>query len=94
MTHRQFAAWIAWLSEQWEQPSRTDNYLMQIAAEIRRGNVKKPRSVKIEHMRLRFKSSSRKPKLTREQATALSKAKWLAVVGKPARREQRDGSSG
>lgn len=32
MTHRQFMAWQWWLAEQWNQPDRSDHYLMQLAA--------------------------------------------------------------
>jgi hypothetical protein len=34
MTHRQFAAWQWWLLEQWNQPSRSDHYAMQVAAVV------------------------------------------------------------
>lgn len=34
MTHRQFEAWREWLFEEWNKPSRTDHYLMQITAEV------------------------------------------------------------
>lgn len=35
-TERQLSAWIYWLDEQWDRPSRSDWYLMQITCEIRR----------------------------------------------------------
>ncbi len=34
MTHRQFLVWQAWLEEEWENPSRTDFYLMQLEATL------------------------------------------------------------
>lgn len=82
MTHRQFAAWQAWLAEQWNVPSRTDNYLISIAAEIRRGNVKDPARVKFEHLKLKFtlKGEGEKP-ITREQAAAWAKARWVGMLG-------------
>lgn len=41
MTHRQFVAWQDWLGRQWNEPTRSDHYLMQIAAEVRRVNLAK-----------------------------------------------------
>ena len=82
MTRRQFLAWRAWLDSQWNRPSRTDNYVMQVAAEIRRGHVKRPRSVKHEHFELQFKVSGKKPRHEQlpEQKAALSKGKWLGMM--------------
>lgn len=37
MTDRQFRAWCKWLDMQWDRPSRTDHYLMQIAAALCEG---------------------------------------------------------
>ena len=31
LTHRQFEAWRAWLQSEWNEPSRTDHYLMMLA---------------------------------------------------------------
>ena len=81
---------------QWDRPNRTDNYLMAVAAEIRRGNVKRPKSVKHQHMRLKFSSqaagesktgeSKTGAGLTREQATAVSQARWLNRMTLPVTR--------
>lgn len=31
LTHRQYETWQAWLEQQWNEPSRTDHYLMSVA---------------------------------------------------------------
>lgn len=65
-THRDLLVWIIWMDKQLNAPDRTAYYLMQIAAEIRRANVKNPSKVKIEDMRLKFdmfKKCSKIPKL-------------------------------
>lgn len=80
LTHRQYLAWLAWDREQMNYPDLTQMYLMQIAAEIRRGNVKSPRSVQIEHMRLKFKAERDKKQ---PSTPKLSKAAWCAAVGIP-----------
>lgn len=76
-THREYLAWMDWLNEEWERPSRSDNYLMQIAAEVRRVLSKKPNSIKLRDFLLKFKKQ--KPKeLTLEEATKQSKRRWLS----------------
>ena len=82
MTHREFLMWLWFFEDDLENPSKTEQYLMQIAAEIRAGNVKNPRSVKMKDFHLRFK----KPKpeqlsTTREQQAGLSKAMWRSRLG-------------
>jgi hypothetical protein len=88
MTHRQFGAWQAWLRRQWNEPTRTDDYLAQIACEVRRGWVKKPQSVRLQHFRLRYEGAPAAD--GRHAAAEASKQVWLgrfAVLGKEVRRE-------
>lgn len=33
-SHREYLVWMAWLDRQWDRPSRTDNYLMQVAYQV------------------------------------------------------------
>lgn len=85
MTARQFRAWQAWLALEMESPSRTDHYLMQVAAEVRRGQVKNPRQVKLNDFRLRFVAPQdrglRATGMSDEQALAAEKAMWFSAVG-------------
>jgi hypothetical protein len=83
MTHRQYAAWCRWRGQEWNRPSRTDSYLMQIACEVRRVLSKNPNGVKIKHFELKF-GTGEKPQdggLTKEQATEASKSLWLSRMG-------------
>lgn len=82
-TEKEMRVTLAWLEMQWDRPNRTDWYLMQIAAEVRRGLVKKPNSVKTENMRIRFVLSSKRstPALTPGQQMLASKQCWLGAVG-------------
>ena len=75
ITHRQFMVWRAWLDLQWDNPSRSDMYAMQIATEVRRGYVKSPKAVKFMDMKLKFSKDTGKTKTTN------SKAIWMAAVG-------------
>jgi hypothetical protein len=85
MTHRQYLAWQAWLDEEWERPNRTDQYLMQVALEVVRGRMKNPRKAELQNFRLTFKGKKtlKRPKLTKEQVTIYSKARWLGMMTKP-----------
>jgi hypothetical protein len=82
ITHRQFAAWCAWEEMELDNPSRTDVYLMQVACEVRRAAVKNPGRVKLKDFLLKFGTDG-KPKLTKEQAAAFAKAKWLGLMTMP-----------
>jgi hypothetical protein len=85
LTHRQYAAWQAWLDEEWNRPSRSDHYQMQTAMVVAQANAKSPKKVKFKHYKLDFGPAGRKkrPKMTREQAAAHSKAKWLGIMTAP-----------
>ena len=80
-THREYLTWIAWLDEQWNKPSKTDSYLMQIAMEVDRVLSNNPNSIQMKHKLLKFVEpvlSTMSP----EQKLVASKAKWFAVTGK------------
>lgn len=88
-TKRQKDAWLKWLRAQWNEPSRTDHYLMQIAQEIRMTSVAKPGNVLLNWFKLPFTSrrSQTEKKLTpkeiqekKAQATIWSKAKWSLAI--------------
>jgi hypothetical protein len=78
MTHRELLTWVAWLDADWERPSRTDHYLMAIAAEVRRGHVKKPNSVKPEHFKLKFARRGAAPSARDRDAS--SRAGWFGMM--------------
>lgn len=82
-THREYRTWQVWLDQQWNEPSRTDNYLMQIAQEIRRVLHKHPERVKLDLFKILFEWRKRsvQPKITKEEATKRSKARWLGFLG-------------
>lgn len=58
MTHRQFEAWQWWLREEWNHPSRSDHYLMQIVAELLRIPAKawgqRPPDIELDDCRITF----------------------------------------
>lgn len=85
MSHREVAARLQWLEDQWNEPSRTDYYLMQVALESFFSHRKRPKDPLPSDWKIPFKFEKRdqpanKPK-TREQATAWAKARWFGLVG-------------
>lgn len=63
-SYRQYRAWMRYLREMLNEPSRTDYYLMQVAAETRRGNVKPGTRVQVKDMKIEFNIEP-KPAATR-----------------------------
>jgi hypothetical protein len=82
-SRRQLLVLCAWLDQQWNRPSRTDNYLMQIACEIVRGRVRNPGAVHVGNFRLQFGEAGPTKPVTKEEATIASKAKWLGALLSP-----------
>ena len=74
---------MAWLDQQWNRPSRSDHYLMQIALIVGRvfGSEKKS---DLKDMQLKFRDPdeglSRRPQ-TREQAARAARARWFPLLG-------------
>lgn len=73
--HREYLAWMAKFRDEWNEPSRSDYYLMQIAAAVirmKKGGLDKLR------IPFQFKDAAAKdgPKMTAETATEIAKARW------------------
>jgi len=84
-THRQYLAWIWYLDDQWGRPSRSDNYLMQIAFEVCRGNAAEPNKVKRNSFKIPFTRKTEKPKAVlsakeKKKRVEWAKARWLGIV--------------
>jgi hypothetical protein len=80
-TERELECWLAHLDDEFDRPSRTDFYLMQIAAILVQVNSKKGKGVPLSGLRLRFGDGQKRGPASVEQAAAWSKAKWCAAVG-------------
>lgn len=80
-TLREYRIWMAYLDEQWNQPNRTDHYLMQIARDVKRVLSRHPGKIQLDDSKLTFEQKADKPKQTKEQAAAVSKAAWMGRVG-------------
>lgn len=94
-TKKQIAAWLIYLKERWNNPTVTEFYLMQIAAEIRRTNAKHPKKIKLDQLRIRFQDAKKKVSrpLTpqeRKARTEASKALWLGLFKNKVRIQQQN----
>jgi hypothetical protein len=79
-THRQFLLWEDWYSRQWNEPSLTDHYLMQLTMVVRQLLAKNPRRIKMKDQKLKFGTgTSSRPALSKEEATRRSKSVWLGI---------------
>ena len=72
ITFSEFLDWLQYLEWAERRDTKNDYYLAQIAAEVRRGNVKSPRLVKIKDLLLKMQ----KPK-----QRLSSKQIWLQALG-------------
>jgi hypothetical protein len=75
MTHRQLIAWQQWLRDEYNHPSRTDYYLMQLTSCVLRTDAK------LEDLRIKFKGSVQEAPVTKEQAIAQAKRMVASIFG-------------
>ncbi len=82
-THREYRTRLAWLDKQWNQPSRSDQYAMQTAMEVRRVLSKKPNAIELDHFKLKFGLTEVKsvPKMSMADLAKQSIARWCGFVG-------------
>lgn len=76
VTRRQHYIMLLWLGEEWDRPTKTEYYLMQIACEARRVFSRKPDKIKMEHFKLEFGS----PLKRRRDKPEDTKNKWIGAL--------------
>lgn len=81
-TSTEFVKWIEYLQQDLDITRREDYYLAQIAAEVRRGNVKRPEKIKLKDFILKFGGRKRKKrKMSLKERARVSKSWWRALLG-------------
>lgn len=80
-TNREYNLWMAYLESQWNRPNRTDNYLMQIAQEIRRVLSKNPGAIKADGFKLKFEVTEAEEPIPPQEKADRSRSVWLGSVG-------------
>lgn len=95
LTHRQNLVWQEWRGRQWNEPSLTDHYLMQLSHLLVMVNSTKKSTAKLDDFRLKFRRRGedgvqRSPFKSAEEAAAASKFKWFALLGLDAQGRPRE----
>jgi hypothetical protein len=75
-THREYLLWELWLEKQWNQPSRTDHYLMLIAQQVSQV-FKKSTTSRVKDFLMKFTVPKKVKPLTRKEAAKIQKAAWF-----------------
>ncbi len=78
ITYREFVEWLCFLNKEEERQTKQDYYLAQIAAEIRRGQVKSPRSIKVKDFLVQVTTAVTPQQ---EKKAAKSKSFWMGLAG-------------
>ena len=88
LSHREYEARLEWINQQWNNPDRSDNYLMLLAQEVwmQRHPGKKPPV--LEKFRINFtrKEGTGDDGEPKEDADASTKEGWLPRTAKEAAR--------
>lgn len=95
-TNRQYLAWLAWLDKQWNEPSRTDYYLMRVAQTVTRiyhWLTRDNSLITLTQFVIPFhtKPAEDEHEETVEEATAHSQAAWFAMTGYKPPKDNSDG---
>lgn len=99
VSYREYLLWMAWLDKQWNQPDRSDHYLMQVSRDIARVLSKHPGRIQTKDFKIEFERDGKplagevKPEISLEEAAARSKAVWrfrLKAIREKARKKQAD----
>ena len=83
ITSREFLEWRVYLEREQSQATVDHYYLAQIAAEVRRGWVRKPKSVKLQDFILKTEQQQAATTTSQQVRTEQSRAMWLAVCKVP-----------
>jgi hypothetical protein len=92
MTHRQYTTWEAWVEAQWNQPDRSDHYLMLLCTILSKVNSKNPDRVTMSGMKIKFTRPDSSKVQTKEGAAEMSKVGWFGRLGIDPPRKSRDSS--
>lgn len=76
VSYRESLLWDRYFDEQWEVPSPTDYYIMQLTAVVASIMNKNPSRIKVDDFRIRLKKRG-----TVEDATKAAKLVWAARLG-------------
>ena len=77
-TYRQYKAWLDWLDEQWNIPSKQDHYLAKIVHTTKQVQTKKKLDENDSMIKFKTRTSEKRSK---EEISTRSRSKWLGWLG-------------
>jgi len=81
-THREYKIWERWLQNEWNRPSRTDNYLMQIAQRILQARFPKQKfPLDREEIKFTFYDKKMALQKAKDKANKAARARWFGWLG-------------
>lgn len=88
---RVFRAALQWMRDQWNEPSRSDYYMMLVAMEVARKLARQPGKIQLKHFRIKFAEASQgmDPEKAKKFASELSRARLMAMVEAARRKKER-----
>lgn len=86
-THREYRLWMEFFASEWNEPSRTDHYIMQVAAQVRLSNAKEGTEVSLDEFKIPFNVKREEPKKPKPEADSEAWSKkmidgFVAAFGK------------
>lgn len=78
-TYREYLLWLDWLDKQYNEPSRTDYYLMQIAMYVASKFSKK--TWKLKDFEIPFQVKTEMTEEEKQQRALQSKSAWGMILG-------------
>lgn len=88
ITWTEFLGWLVYLDQAETRRTKQDYYLAQIAAEVRRGLVKKPNTVKLDSFLFEVPKDKEMTEPSNKQRVQASKRAWLGALGMTAKKRK------
>ena len=86
-TSSEFTMWMIHLDKEMNRHDKIDYYLAQIATEVRRGNVKDPKKLKLNDALIQFEKAGKKKK-NKNTPSIGAKAFFFGMLGMNPKDEQ------
>ena len=84
-TSAEFVMWMAYLEQDQTDHRREDYYMAQVAAEIRRGNSKKPQKIRVDDFLLKYSKKKERQSTDEQKNIFKGIARALQIMRKQKR---------
>lgn len=79
LSHREYLTWLAWTQDEWNQPNRTDYYLMQLTMVLKQKFARNPSIFNLNDQRIEFEPEAARPinqPADIKRTTEATKSRW------------------